>query len=87
MQAAARARSSAMALRGLNCFLCAEAYLRTALAMSVRHDALERMAVLSSNSATNASSTSSSSGRIVLPVIANYTTARQMLCPILDTNN
>jgi hypothetical protein len=61
--AVARARSSAMALSGPD--LCADTYLPTAFAISMRHDALARMALLSSNSAINALSTSSSCGRIV----------------------
>jgi hypothetical protein len=65
MHAVARARLRAMALRVPTCFSWAETYLPTALAMSVRHDALARTDVVSSNSATSALSTSSSSGRIV----------------------
>ncbi len=66
MHAVASARASAMASSGPKLLLCADTYLSTALAISMRHDALARMAVLSSNSAINAVSSSSSSGRIVL---------------------
>src|SRR5215469_17143183 len=45
-QAAAMARSRAMALRGVKLLLCADTYLPTALAMSVRHDPLAKTAVL-----------------------------------------
>jgi hypothetical protein len=56
-QAAATARSSAMALRGSNLFLCADTYLPTAFAMSVRHDALARMPAVFANSAISSAST------------------------------
>jgi hypothetical protein len=54
MHEAAKARSSAMAVSGLKLFLCADTYLPTAFAMSMRHDALARMTALSTNSAINA---------------------------------
>ena len=53
-----KARSSAMALRGLKLFSCTDTYLPTAFAISVRHDPLARMASVSANSAINAASSS-----------------------------
>jgi hypothetical protein len=66
IHAVAKARSSSMALSGPKLFSCSDTYLPTAFAMSMRHDVLARVAVLSPNSAINAVSTWSSSGRIVL---------------------
>jgi len=55
VQAAPMARPSAIALRGSNPFLCADAHLPTALATSVRHDALARISAVSVNSEISAS--------------------------------
>jgi hypothetical protein len=53
VQTAAMAWLSAMVLRGLKLFLCAERYLPTAFAMSLRHDPLPRMSAVFANSETN----------------------------------
>jgi hypothetical protein len=51
VQAPARARSRAIALRGVKLFLWAATYLPTSFAMSAGHDALARMLAVSANSA------------------------------------
>ena len=65
------ARSSAMALRAVKRFLCSDTYLPTAFAMSARHDAFARIPAVSANSAINAVSSRSNSGRIVLARFAD----------------
>src|ERR1700751_3427846 len=65
MQVSAIARSRAMTFSGVKLLLCADTYLPTALAISVRHDLLARISAISVNSAISSVPNCSNSGRIV----------------------